>query len=143
MTPVYSLIVGILCVWRLSHLLQAEDGPANVLFRIRRRLGASIVGQAMDCFYCLSLWAAAPFAYGLAHDWWNRVLLWLACSGGACLLERLTESRSGQGQAIIFEDTAQKEQDALLRTKSGSIPNAADTVATHTGGRNDPSAPGG
>jgi hypothetical protein len=47
----------------------------------------------LDCFYCLSLWIAVPFAWILAATWRERALVWLALSGGACLLERATEKR--------------------------------------------------
>ena len=35
----YWLALGILAVWRVTHLLHAEDGPWDVLYRLRRRLG--------------------------------------------------------------------------------------------------------
>lgn len=44
----------------------------------------------MDCFYCLSLWVALPFAAWLVGAWSARVVVWLALSGGAILLERMT-----------------------------------------------------
>ena len=45
----------------------------------------------MDCFYCLSLWMAAPAAYLVMSRWREWPMLWLAISGAACLLERLTD----------------------------------------------------
>jgi hypothetical protein len=44
----------------------------------------------LDCFYCLSLWLAAPFAWWGSSQWLERGVLWLAISGGAILLERVT-----------------------------------------------------
>ena len=35
----YVLIVGILVVWRLAHLLYAEDGPWDAMLRLRRTAG--------------------------------------------------------------------------------------------------------
>ena len=35
----YSFLLGILSVWRITHLLQAEDGPWAVVVRLRRRAG--------------------------------------------------------------------------------------------------------
>lgn len=83
----------VLGVWRVTHLLAAEDGPFDLLARLRRSLGKGFWGQLMDCFYCLSLWVAAPFALILEPGWKGRGLAWLALSGGALLLERAT-SRS-------------------------------------------------
>ncbi|HEX3407503.1 MAG TPA: hypothetical protein VHS81_09720 [Caulobacteraceae bacterium] len=78
-----------LAVWRLTHLVAAEDGPADVVFRLRRWLGQSILGSLMDCFNCLSLWIAAPAALVLTRDVGLWALSWLALSGAACLLERI------------------------------------------------------
>jgi len=81
-----------LAVWRVTHLLAEEDGPGDVIVRLRARLGDSIAGRAMDCFFCLSLWIAAPFAVLLAGGVLTWVVMWLALSGAACLLQRATES---------------------------------------------------
>lgn len=48
--------LSLLCVWRITHLLQAEDGPWDLLVRFRRMAGSGFVGELLDCFYCLSLW---------------------------------------------------------------------------------------
>jgi hypothetical protein len=84
-------LLAVLATWRVTHLLASEDGPADIVFRLRRRLGEGLLGSIMDCFNCLSLWIAAPAALFVStwpHVW---VVSWLALSGGACLLERLTE----------------------------------------------------
>jgi hypothetical protein len=49
--------------------------------------GSSFPRKLMDCFYCLSLWIAAPLAL-LTNHWREWPILWLALSGAACLLER-------------------------------------------------------
>jgi len=84
----FALLLGVLGVWRITHLIQAEDGPWDVVVRLRARAGASRVGQAMDCFYCLSLWIALPFAWLVGAGWLQQLLLWPALSAGAILLER-------------------------------------------------------
>ena len=84
------LIVAVLAVWRVTHLLAEEDGPGDVFVRLRRLLGHSFLGGLLDCFYCLSLWVAAPLGWRLGHGWLERVLIWLALSGAAILLERAT-----------------------------------------------------
>ena len=85
-------VAAALATWRLAHLLAEEDGPGDVVVLLRARLGDSVAGRAMDCFYCLSLWVAAPLAGLVAPDVTGFVLLWLGCSGAACLLERATTS---------------------------------------------------
>ena len=90
MSESYWLILSVLAAWRLAHLFNAEDGPWDLLVRLRRLAGVGFAGSLLDCFYCLSLWVSAPFAFGLSNDWPHRLMLWFAISGGACLLERLT-----------------------------------------------------
>jgi hypothetical protein len=85
----YWLALGVLAVWRVTHLLNAEDGPWNLVVRLRRRAGNGFWAGLLDCFYCLSLWIAVPLAYFIGSRWFERLLLWLALSAGAILLERL------------------------------------------------------
>jgi len=108
-----ELAVGVLCVWRVTHLLAAEDGPWQAVARLRRRLGGGMLGELMDCFYCLSLWVAAPVAALLAEGWRSGVPLWLALSGGAILLERATDRAA---PAIYHEDP--EDPDELLRRET-------------------------
>jgi hypothetical protein len=84
------LILAVLAVWRITHLLQAEDGPWDLVLRLRRSLGEGFFGSLMDCFYCLSLWVAAPFAAWLGTTPAEKLLLWPALSGAAILLQRVT-----------------------------------------------------
>jgi len=83
--------VSVLAVWRGTHLLTAEDGPWDAILHLRR-----LLGRMLDCFYCLSFWIAAPIAVITASGLGERILLWLAYSGGAVLLEKLTEARQAQ-----------------------------------------------
>ena len=117
----YWLLLSVLAVWRVTHLLQAEDGPWSLVARLRFRLGLSIWGTLMDCFYCLSVWIALPIAFLVGESWGERLLLWPALSAGAILLERATERESVP--AAFQEDEATPEQeedeeknDAVLRT---------------------------
>ena len=86
----FRFLIAILATWRVTHLLSSEDGPGDIIIRIRRRLGKSAWGQAMDCFYCLSLWTAAPVALVVCTEVSEFVPAWLAISGGACLLDRIS-----------------------------------------------------
>ncbi|PYL09040.1 MAG: hypothetical protein DME33_05615 [Verrucomicrobia bacterium] len=101
----YWLVLGILCVWRVTHLLNAEDGPWELVVHLRRLAGPGFWGKLLDCFYCLSLWIAIPFAIGLGRGWKETMLLWPSLSAGADLIERLT-ARNGHGapQASYIED---------------------------------------
>lgn len=85
-------VLAVLATWRVTHLLASEDGPGDVIVRLRRWLGDSFAGALMDCFYCLSLWVAAPAAFFVARQPLELVVTWLALSGGACLLERIGQA---------------------------------------------------
>jgi hypothetical protein len=86
----YWLALAILSVWRVTHLLNAEDGPWNLVVRLRQVAGDGFWGSLLDCFYCLSLWIATPVAYFIGSRWMERILLWLALSAGAILIERMS-----------------------------------------------------
>ena len=95
-----------LATWRLAHLVAEEDGPANVIARARVRAGTSQLGELMDCFYCLSLWAALPFALVTAPRRRDVPLTWLALSGAACLLERTTSIPEKGAWNVLWEAPA-------------------------------------
>jgi hypothetical protein len=114
----YNLLLGILSVWRITHLLQAEDGPWDVVVRLRRRAGAGFWGQLLDCFYCLSVWIAAPFAAFLGQTLGERILLWPALSAGAILLERITDGGHGEEPALFVEDS--EDNNAMLWKQEGA-----------------------
>jgi hypothetical protein len=81
----------------MSHLVAHEDGPFDVVLRVRARAGLSTWGRLMDCPYCLSMYAAAPLAGWVVRR--SRfaardvIPLWLAISGGASVLERVLAAR--------------------------------------------------
>jgi hypothetical protein len=107
-----SLVVGALATWRITHLLVEEDGPGDAVLRARRAAGAGVIGRAMDCFYCSSIWVALPFALGLTRTRgghrFETVATWLAMSGAACVLEQATQSDapwSGHDEVRRLMDT--------------------------------------
>jgi hypothetical protein len=82
-------ILAVLATWRISHLLASEDGPWEILARLRQWLGNGGVGRLMDCFGCVSIWVAAPIGFFLFRRLPELFFGWLALSGAACLLERM------------------------------------------------------
>src|SRR5262249_46212596 len=76
------LLLGVLVVWRVTHLVNAEDGPGDVIVRIRRAVGDGFIGRLLDCFYCASLWIALPVALVVGETAIERALLWPALSAG-------------------------------------------------------------
>ena len=95
MTRFYWLVLGILCAWRITHLLQAEDGPWNLAVRLRALAGEGIAAQLLDCFYCLSLWVAVPLALVSGETLTEQLLLWPAISAGAIGMQ-LTMNDNGR-----------------------------------------------
>lgn len=91
MREIFEFGMAVLAVWRLSHLFSQEDGPFDFVFRLRKFVGQGFFGSLLDCFYCLSIWFAIPFAFLLAKNFMDGLLYWLALSGGACILFKLTE----------------------------------------------------
>lgn len=85
-----QLLVSCLAVWRITHLLAEEDGPWDMVIRLRQRIHSAWLGNVLDCFYCLSIWVAIPFATWTGKAWMDRAILWPAISGAAILLERIT-----------------------------------------------------
>ena len=87
----FRLVLAILAVWRITHLLAQEDGPGNLIFKLRKVLGTSFLGKLMDCFLCLSIWIAIPASFYVTRSRVDLILVWLAISGGASLLFKLQE----------------------------------------------------
>ena len=114
----YGLIVGILVVWRLAHLLHAEDGPWDSIARLRELAGAGFWAGLLDCFYCLSLWMALPFALLLGEGPLEKLLLWPALSAGAIILERLTAKDDPKPFYVEY-----KENDRVLRQEKDATEN--------------------
>ena len=91
----FRLTIAVLATWRVTHLIAREDGPFDVMARLRIRAGDGAFGRLMDCPYCLSLWIAIPFAFLLGHGPLEWCASWLAISGGASLAERFAEREAG------------------------------------------------
>lgn len=108
----YGLVLGVLGVWRVAHLFNAEDGPWGIFVRLRRRAGSGFWGELLDCFYCLSLSIAVPFALVIGAGWREWLLLWPALSAGAIMLERVTAEKK-DGAPLYWED--REVQDGMLR----------------------------
>ena|SRR2546426_5956997 len=106
-----------LAVWRVTHLLAEEDGPADAVVWLRGRLGQGHLGELMDCFYCLSVWVAAPASLAVARRRRELPIAWLALSGAACLLERATSERAAPGADTVGKGA----EDGLLWQEAESV----------------------
>lgn len=116
-----------LAVWRVTHLLAEEDGPADAVVRVRARLGSGQFGELMDCFFCLSLWVAAPASLAVARRNRELPVAWLALSGAACLLERATsEQRRGDVPVTLAREHPRHD---VLRTGTAGAAGGLVAVA--------------
>ncbi len=109
----YWLFISILAVWRLTHLLALEDGPWDIIVRLRHKAGTSIWGNLLDCFYCLSLWISIPFAYLIGASWLEIIILWPAVSAGAIIIDMVLSSLKKNNNPIYFEDKDTEDEDVL------------------------------
>jgi predicted acyltransferase len=125
----FLFLVGTLGVWRLTHLLAAEDGPWDVIVRLRRAADQSVWGRLLDCFYCLSLWVAAPFAAALGDGWRSRLLLWPALSAAAILIERCMPVRRPEDIPLTARYTEDKEVSDVLRQPQEQLADIAGSGA--------------
>lgn len=89
--PIWRFVLCALALWRTTHLLAEEDGPWDLVARLRASLGSNKLGRLMDCFYCLSLWISLPLAIWLSSGWTGLLVHWQALSGATCLLEKATQ----------------------------------------------------
>jgi hypothetical protein len=101
-SPWMDAAIGSLAVWRVTRLLHLEEGPFDLSAALRRRAGNGFWGQALGCFYCLSLWVALPMAWLICGRLIEFVLLWPALSGAACLLEQATTREHFPG--FVYEE---------------------------------------
>jgi hypothetical protein len=77
----------------------------------------------MDCFYCLSIWTAAPIAATVARRPREMPLTWLALSGMACLLERATNEK---GDLDVLWEQAQEDTTPQLGDTDARVPGWPD-----------------
>ncbi len=113
----YWLALGALAVWRITHMLHAEDGPWAIFARLQELVARGFWYELLGCFYCLSVWIAAPFAAWLGDTWKERLLLWPALSAASIVIERLSApglSDSDSNPALFFE-ASEGEENVLLR----------------------------
>lgn len=99
-----NFAINCLAIWRLSHLLSQENGPFNLSQRLRKYAGVGFFGSLLSCFYCCSVWLAIPFALLFDINYLQKGILWMALSGGACIIEKAISKTTPPPKASYFED---------------------------------------
>jgi len=105
-TFVWSFALCALAVWRVAHLLAIENGPLNLVVRLRTALDSSMLGRLMDRFYFLSFLISLPPAIWMSNSLVGFFVQWLALSAVACLLERATQDPQMQRIRITRVSTS-------------------------------------
>jgi hypothetical protein len=108
----FEFSLATLAVWRVTHLVAAEDGPFKLFARMRETVGQGFWGTLLDCFYCLSIWIALPFAVLMGGSRWQKFLLWPSLSAAAILLNRLAE-RFAPDPPLYFEEPDGKNKEEV------------------------------
>ena len=143
LNPWFRFVLAVLATWRVTHLLANEDGPADVIVRLRLWLGDRLIGKLMDCFNCLSFWIAAPMALFVSRRPVEWLFSWLALSGAACLLqqfdreqtvlETVSQLEEGEINHVLWKQTHQ-DPDGDTRGTRHFQPD--DDDSQHTGAEN-------
>jgi len=118
-----DFVLAALATWRVTHMLAYEDGPAGLIVKLRIALGDSLPGQLMDCFKCLSMWIAAPAALFVTRIPLPWLFVWLALSGAAFLLQRLTPEPAEAPQyqqPSAFQQPSQGDPSHVLWSEANS-----------------------
>ena len=108
------LAAGALATWRVAHLLVREDGPGDVVVRVRERIGEHWVGDLLDCFNCTSVWVGAAIAPMATRRRPGIVVTALAMSGAACLLDQRLRTDE-PARLIELEPISEEDNHGMLR----------------------------
>lgn len=99
MSEITRLVIAALVCFRLSELITVDDGPNDMLLKMRARLGAYYIGadgkpvtslgRGIICAYCVGIWIAALLALMLFPIGFMTPVYWLAIAGGQALLQSI------------------------------------------------------
>ena len=88
--PIVKYLVLVIVTWRVTHLISSEDGPFEIIIKLRKLLGNTFLGKLMDCFYCLSIWIGLGLAGFEGNSLIEIIVMTLYYSGLSILLEKIT-----------------------------------------------------
>lgn len=86
------LLIGPIVIWRMTHMMQEENGPFAVFARIRAFIASHTsdrvggVNEGYNCFKCLSVWLSMLYAVGLSDSFAQWVAITFFLSGIAIFL---------------------------------------------------------
>ena len=102
----FVFALAVLACYRLAILIASDDGPGDVLLRLRARLGAydygddgrpeTSAGRLVSCEYCVGVWIAAALALLLFPIGLMSFVYWLSIAGGQAFLWSVTDAGTSQ-----------------------------------------------
>ena len=103
-----DLFILMLATWRLTSLVVKEDGPWNLLARLRHLIGVrfdaasqpyglNVFSEGLTCMWCTSVWVGIVVSLGyLTFPEPTRLVAFpLALSAATLVLQRLVTNESG------------------------------------------------
>jgi len=87
-----EFIISTLAVYRLSHMIVAEDGPFDIFLKLRSWLfekdphSQSWIARGFNCVLCVSFWVAWVFVPFVPI---NPILTGFGLSGAALVLHKV------------------------------------------------------
>lgn len=85
-----EFVLAVLATYRISTLIALDDGPFDILARMREEIGQETwVGRGLHCPICIGFWVALAAAAAMPDMTLQMVgLWWLAIAGGSAWLYR-------------------------------------------------------
>ena len=90
MIAIEKYFILVIVTWRVTHLISNEDGPFEIIFKLRQIAGNSFFGKLMDCFYCLSIWIGFLLSIYISNQAIEIIFFTLYFSGTSIIIEKLT-----------------------------------------------------
>jgi hypothetical protein len=84
-----TFVIAALAVYRVSALIAIEDGPFDVMARLRGRIDptqSNWIGRGLRCVVCVSFWISIPAVWLIGG--WLWPLTWLGLAGAVSIVHR-------------------------------------------------------
>ena len=93
------LLIGSFACYRITQLIVMDDGPFDIIQKLRIRLGVydygengsstKALGRLFGCPYCIGVWVALILTLTLFPIGWLTIAYWFGIAGAQSLLENI------------------------------------------------------